>query len=178
MREILFAGFGGQGVLTAGLVAAQVALYNKMKATWMPQYGAAQRGGTSNCTVKFDPIGIDNPGPEEPDLVMALNNPSFLKFVHMVKPGGIILVDADIVTCDTNVRDDIRVVSIPASHLAAELKNPRSMNIIMLGAMFHLMGDYSKDAAINGMNDMFRKKGKAKFETANVLAFEKGWEAV
>ena len=167
MREILFAGFGGQGVLTAGLVTAQVALYNKMKATWMPQYGAAQRGGTSNCTVKFDPVGVDNPGPEEPDLVMALNNPSFLKFVSMVKPGGIILVDGD-----------IRVVKIPASKLAAELNNPKGMNIIMLGAMFHLMGDYSKEDAVNGMNDMFRKKGKAKFEAANVAAFEKGWSAV
>lgn len=178
MREVLFAGSGGQGVLTAGLVTAQIALYNRMKATWVPQYGAAQRGGTSNCTVKFDPFGVDNPGPEEPDLVMAMNIPSFNKFVRMVKPGGTILIDSDIVTCDTNVREDIRVVQVPAGTLAEELNNPKGANIIMVGAMVKIMGDFTKEDAINGMNDMFRKKGKSKFEAANVAAFEKGYAAV
>ena len=55
MREIVFAGFGGQGVLTAGLIVSQIALYKGFHATWMPAYGAAQRGGTANCTVKYGP---------------------------------------------------------------------------------------------------------------------------
>ena len=47
MREVLFAGFGGQGVLTAGLILSQIALYSGKNATWMPSYGAARRGGTA-----------------------------------------------------------------------------------------------------------------------------------
>lgn len=163
MREVVFAGFGGQGVLTAGLVTAQIALFNKMKATWMPQYGAAQRGGTSNCTVKFDPVEVDNPGQEEPDLVMVMNNPSFLKFVQVVKPGGIVLVNSDIVTCNTDVRDDVKVVNVPAQTIATELNNKKAANIVMLGAMIKVMGDFTKEDAINGMNDMFRKKGNNLF---------------
>lgn len=178
MKEIVFAGFGGQGVLTAGLVTAQIALYNNMKATWMPQYGAAQRGGTSNCTVKFDPDEVANPAQESPDLVMVMNNPSFTKFVKVVKSGGIVLVNSDIVTLDTNVRDDVTVVKVPAGTIANELGNPKAANIVMIGAMIKVMGDYTKEAAIAGMNDMFRKKGKAKFEAANVAAFERGYAAV
>lgn len=178
MKEIVFAGFGGQGVLTAGLVTAQIALYNNLKATWMPQYGAAQRGGTSNCTVKFDADEIANPGQEAPDLVMAMNNPSFTKFVKIVRPGGIVLVNSDIVTVDTNVREDVTVVKVPATQLANELHNPKAGNIIMIGAMVKVMGDFSKEDAVAGMNDMFRKKGKAKFEAANVAAFERGYDAV
>lgn len=178
MKEIVFAGFGGQGVLTAGLVTAQIALYNNMKATWMPQYGAAQRGGTSNCTVKFDPEEVANPAQEAPDLVMAMNNPSFTKFVQIVRRGGIVLVNSDIVTIDTDVRSDITVVKVPAGTISNELGNPKAANIVMLGAMIKVMGDFSKDDAIAGMNDMFRKKGKAKFEAANVAAFERGYAAV
>ena len=178
MKEIIFAGFGGQGVLTAGLIMAQIALYNKLKATHLPQYGAAMRGGTSNCTVKYDAVGVDNPGQEQADVVMALNNPSFQRFVTSLKSGGIMLVNSDIVTCDTNVRDDVKVYKVPASVMALELNNARNANIIMLGAMIKIMGDFTKEGAIAGMNDMFRKKGHEDSEPENVAAFEAGYNAV
>ena len=69
MRELVFAGFGGQGVLTAGLIISQIALYKGVNATWMPAYGAAQRGGTANCTVHYGEEKITNPGQQKPDLV-------------------------------------------------------------------------------------------------------------
>ena len=69
MRELVFAGFGGQGVLTAGLIVSQIALFKGVNATWMPAYGAAQRGGTANCTVKYGEEKIYNPGQQRPDLV-------------------------------------------------------------------------------------------------------------
>ena len=112
MRELVFAGFGGQGVLTAGLIISQIALYKGVNATWMPAYGAAQRGGTANCTVHYGKEKITNPGQQKPDLVLAMNTPSFKKFVGMVRPGGTILVNADMMTENTNVRDDINVVSV------------------------------------------------------------------
>ncbi|NMC56608.1 MAG: keto:oxoacid ferredoxin oxidoreductase [Eubacteriaceae bacterium] len=178
MKEIVFAGFGGQGVLTAGLVLSQVALFSGKKATWMPSYGPAMRGGTANCTVKYSDSRIYSPGQEEPDVIMALNIPSFNKFISMVKPGGIMLIDSDIVTCDTNVRSDVKVVKIPGTTIANELNNPKALNIIMLGAMVKLMGDFSEKEAIDGMNDMFGKKGKNKYEAANTAAFKKGYAAV
>lgn len=179
MKEIVFAGFGGQGVLTAGLVISQVALYNGLNATWMPSYGPAMRGGTANCTVKYCQDRIYSPGQENPDFLMALNIPSFNAFIKIVKPGGTVLIDSDIVTCDTGVRSDVKIVGIPASTFAInELKNPKALNIVMVGALVKLMGDFQKDQAISGMNDMFSKKGKNKFEAANIAAFEKGYNAV
>lgn len=178
MKEIVFAGFGGQGVLTAGLVLSQVALFSGKKATWMPSYGPAMRGGTANCTVKYSDSRIYSPGQEAPDVIMALNIPSFNKFINMVKPGGVMLIDSDIVTCDTNVRSDVKVVKIPGTTIANELKNPKALNIIMLGAMVKLMGDFSEKEAIDGMNDMFGKKGKNKYEEANTAAFKKGFASV
>ena len=81
MREVLFAGFGGQGVLTAGLILSQIALYAGNNATWMPSYGAAMRGGTANCTVHYGGGPVYNPGQQKPDLLLAMNTPSFKKFV-------------------------------------------------------------------------------------------------
>ena len=178
MREIVFAGFGGQGVLTAGLIVSQIALYKGFHATWVPAYGAAQRGGTANCTVKYGETKIFNPGQQKPDLVLAMNTPSFNKFVGMVKPGGTILVNADMMTGDTHVRDDIQVVKVHCNQLADEVKNPKGANIVMIGAITKILGDFSHDEGINGMNDMFRKKGKSKFEEKNMAAFEKGYAAV
>ena len=178
MREIVFAGFGGQGVLTAGLIVSQIALYKGVNATWMPAYGAAQRGGTANCTVKYGKEKIYNVGQQKPDLVLAMNTPSFKKFVTMVKPGGTILVNADMMTEDTDVREDINVVKVHCNRLADEINNPKGANIVMIGDITKLLGDFSHDEGLDGMNDMFRKKGKNKFESLNVAAFEKGYDAV
>lgn len=177
MREIVFAGFGGQGVLTAGLIVSQIALYKGFNATWMPAYGAAQRGGTANCTVKYGREKIYNVGQQKPDLVLAMNTPSFKKFVSIVKPGGTILVNADMMTEDTNVRDDIQVVSIHCNQLADKVGNEKGANIVMIGVITKILGDFTHDEGRDGMNDMFRKKGKSKFEEKNVAAFEAGYNA-
>ena len=116
---------------------------------------------------------IYNPGQQRPDLVLAMNTPSFKKFVTMVKPGGTILVNAD-----TNVRDDIKVVSVHCNQIADEVGHPKGANIVMIGAITKLLGDFTHDEGRDGMNDMFRKKGKSKFEAKNSAAFEAGYNAV
>lgn len=178
MREIIFAGFGGQGVLTSGLVMSQVAVYKGQNATWMPSYGSAMRGGTANCTVKYGMDPIYNPAQEEPDLLLAMNLPSFNSFVGMVKPGGLVLINSDLVTLEGPVRGDVTVHSLSCNSLAQEIGQPRGANIIMAGAIVKLMGDFTLEDGLQGMNDMFRKKGKSKFEQANVAAFQRGYAAL
>lgn len=178
MREILFAGFGGQGVLTSGLVISQVAVFKGQNATWIPSYGSAMRGGTANCTVKYGSETVYNPAQEEPDLLLAMNNPSFQMFIGSVKPGGIVLVNSDLVTCELNVRNDVSVHRVACSTIAQEIGQPRGANIIMAGSIVKLTGDFTLEEGIQGMNDMFRKKGKQKFENGNMKAFESGYTAV
>lgn len=177
MKELVFAGFGGQGILTAGVVISQIVLYKGWKATWLPSYGPSMRGGTANCTVKYDEHYIYTPGMDEPDLLLAMNTPSFKKFQGTLKPGGILLVNSDLVELE-GVREDVRLIQVPCLHLADELKNPRGANIIMVGAIAKAMGDFTMQEAIDGMNDMFRKKGKSKFEALNMAALECGYNYV
>lgn len=178
MREILYAGFGGQGVLTSGLVMSQVAVYKGQNATWMPSYGSAMRGGTANCTVKYGRDTIYNPGQEEPDLLLAMNGPSYNAFAGMVKPGGIIVVNSDIMSGDLDVRDDITLHRVACTSLAHEIDQPRGPNIIMAAAVIKLLGDFSMEDGIQGMNDMFEKKGKQRFASGNMKSFECGYNAV
>lgn len=178
MRELVFAGFGGQGILTAGLIVSHIALHKGYNATWMPAYGAAMRGGTANCTVKYGGGFIYNPGQQKPDLVLAMNTPSFEKFVSIVKPGGIMLVNSDMMTVDLHVRNDIRIIGVPCLQIANKLRNLQGANIVMVGSIVKLLSDFTKEEAIEGMNDMFRKKGKEEYEAKNVVAFETGYDAV
>lgn len=178
MKEVLFAGLGGQGVLTSGLVISQIAVSKDMNATWIPQYGAAMRGGTANCTVKFGEGMVYNPAQEEPDILLAMNNPSFQKFVGLVAPGGTVVIDSSLVTCDTSGRDDITIVSLPSTEMARTIGHTKGANIIMAGVIAKVSGDFTEKEGIDGMNAMFNKKGKGKFEALNTSAFKLGYNFI
>ena len=178
MREILFAGLGGQGVLTCGLIVAEVALYNGRTSTWSPSYGSAMRGGAANCTVKYSKDMVYNPSLDEPDLLLAMNESALTMYGRMVKKDGIILVNSDLVTGEGFDRADVTVRKVACSSLAQQIGQPRGANVIMTAAIIRLLGDFSFDDGVRGMNDMFRKKGKEKFEKGNTAAFEAGFNAV
>ncbi len=174
MIEIIFAGSGGQGVLTSGLLISQIAVFKGHHATWIPQYGSAMRGGTANCTVKFGEEYIYNPSQEEPNILLAMNTLSFKKFLPIVQPGGTVLINSDMVDGEST-RDDVNIVKVPCMTMAKELNHVKGANIIMAGVIAKLTGEFTEQEGINGMNDMFKKKGKEKFEALNTQAFKAGF---
>lgn len=180
MKEIVFAGFGGQGVLTAGLIVSQIALYSGYNATWMPSYGATMRGGTANCTVKFGSDMIYCPAQEEPDVLLAMNAPSLKKFASIIAPNGILVYNTDMIREEdlAGLREDINVYGIPCLHLADQVNNQKGANIVMIGAIMKLLNEFDRQSCVDGMNDMFRKKGKEKFEAGNTAAFNIGYDYV
>ena len=107
-----------------------------------------------------------------------MNTPSFKKFKGIVRPGDILLYNADMMTEEAAAREDIRLVPVACNQIADRLKNPRGANIVMMGAIVKLLGDFQYETGLAGMNDMFRKKGKEKFEAKNTEAFQAGYEAV
>ncbi|MEL7649972.1 MAG: 2-oxoacid:acceptor oxidoreductase family protein [Sedimentibacter sp.] len=177
MKEIIFAGAGGQGVLTSGLLISQIAVFKKYHATWIPQYGSAMRGGTANCTVKFGKEYIYNPSQEEPDILLAMNTPSYNKFLPFVKPGGTVIINSDMVVKE-KVRDDVNFIEVPCLSMAKELNHPQGANIIMAGIIVKISGDFTEEEGFSGMNDMFKKKGKEKYEELNTKAFKKGYSFI
>lgn len=177
MKEIVFAGSGGQGVLTAGLIISDIAATEGLNVTWVPSYGSAMRGGTANCTVKYCENTIYNPSQEQPGLLLAMNNPSLCKFLPLVAPGGIVVI-GDLVEVPADARKDVSYVRVPATELSAAQGNPKGANIVMTGALVKLLGDFSMESAIASMNHMFEKKGKSRFNEANAKAFHGGYDAV
>lgn len=178
MKEIVFAGSGGQGVLTCGLIISDIAATEGLNVTWVPSYGSAMRGGTANCTVKYcAETYIYNPSQEQPDFLLAMNEPSLRMFLPHVAPGGTVLL-GDTVTIPEDARQDVTYVRVNCTEIAANLGNPKGANVVMTGAIVKLMGDFTHDAAVQAMNHMFEKKGKAKFNESNARAFDAGYDAV
>ena len=133
-KEIIISGFGGQGVLSMGKILAYSGLMEDKEVTWMPAYGPEQRGGTANVTVIVSDERISSPILSKYDVAIVLNQPSLDKFLPKVKPGGILIYDGFGIA-QTPVRDDINVYRIDAMDKAAEMKNAKVFNMIVLGGL-------------------------------------------
>ncbi len=132
--NVLFAGFGGQGILFAGKVMAYAGLFDGKELSWLPSYGPEMRGGTCNCSVCLSDQAIGSPLVVNPDVLVAMNLPSLDKFVDAVVPGGSIFLDSAII--DKKVeRDDVNVYYVPATKLAEENGIKGLANIVLLGKM-------------------------------------------
>ena len=136
-KEIIIAGFGGQGVLSMGKILAYSGLMEDKEVTWMPAYGPEQRGGTANVTVIVSDERISSPILSSYDIAIVLNQPSLDKFEPKVKKGGILICDGFGVI-NPPTREDIQVYRIDAMDKAAELKNSKVFNMIVLGALLQV----------------------------------------
>ena len=133
-KEIIISGFGGQGVLSMGKILAYSGLMDNKEVTWMPAYGPEQRGGTANVTVIVSDEKISSPILSKFDIAIVLNQPSLEKFEPKLKPGGILIYDSfGIINPPT--RSDITVYRIDAMDKAAEMKNGKVFNMIVLGGL-------------------------------------------
>lgn len=142
--EIIIAGFGGQGVLSMGKILAYSGLMENKEVTWMPAYGPEQRGGTANVTVIVSEERISSPILSHYDVAIVLNQPSLDKFESKVKLGGILIYDGfGIIKPPT--RKDINVYRIDAMDKAAELKNSKVFNMIVLGGLLKVCPIVSTD---------------------------------
>ena len=133
-HEIIIAGFGGQGVLSMGKILAYSGLMEDKEVTWMPAYGPEQRGGTANVTVIVSDERISSPVLSKYDVAIVLNQPSLDKFEPRVKPGGILIYDGN-GNASPPSRTDIKVYRMDAMDKAAEMKNAKVFNMIVLGGL-------------------------------------------
>ena len=132
--NIVFAGFGGQGILFAGKVVAYAGLIEGRELSWLPSYGPEMRGGTANCSICLSDEPIGSPLVTNPNVLIAMNRPSLDKFVNEVEPGGTILLDSSLIDARVE-RDDVTVFYVPASKLAEENGLKGLANIILVGKL-------------------------------------------
>lgn len=143
-KEIIISGFGGQGVLSMGKILAYSGLMEDKEVTWMPAYGPEQRGGTANVTVIVSDEKISSPILSTYDVAIVLNQPSLEKFEPKVKPGGILIYDGYGII-NPPKRTDITVYRVDAMDKAAEMKNGKVFNMIVLGGLLEVCPVISHD---------------------------------
>ncbi|MCL2147135.1 MAG: 2-oxoacid:acceptor oxidoreductase family protein [Synergistaceae bacterium] len=175
-RSLIAAGFGGQGLMVLGQLIAYSAMSEGYNVTWLPSYGPEMRGGTANCSVIVSEGQIGSPVVPEADYVVVMNQPSLVKFEPMVKKGGMLFYNSDLVRPESE-REDIKIYAIPANSLAKELGSDKVANIIMLGALVEA-GDMAKEESVLHMLDEKLGARKPEFIPMNRSAFQKGKEVV
>jgi len=171
--KIIFAGFGGQGVLMMGYSYADAAMNEGYHVTYLPSYGAEVRGGTANCTVAVSDEEIASPIASEPDYLVIMNKPSLFTFQNRVAPQGTIFMNSSIIDVRPN-RDDVKIVEVPLAEMASSLGNPRGQNVIMIGAFIKNTGIITPETYLKVLER--RMKGKKVAAENNRKAFTAGYE--
>ena len=172
MADIICAGFGGQGVLTAGLSLAKTGMNNGKNVSWIPSYGSEMRGGTANCNVRISDGKVPSPFIKHSDILLAMNIPSVSKFMPLMRTGGLLVVNTTLVK-DIAYREDIEVLGIPATDIAEAEHNLRGANIVMLGAFASAGRLFDKPVLAAGIDEFFASKGRS--NPKNALCFERGY---
>jgi 2-oxoglutarate ferredoxin oxidoreductase subunit gamma len=174
-QGIRISGFGGQGVISAGILLAQAGLLENKSVSWFPAYGAEMRGGTANCSVVISSDEVSTPVVSRPDTVIVMNEPSLAKFEPLVRPGGLMIINSSLVNSKPK-RTDIKVAYVPCNKIAEEIGTTKIANMVALGAFAGLTGAVSVEAITKALSKVF-KRAKPEILEMNAKALKQGAEA-
>lgn len=172
--NLLFAGFGGQGILFSGKFLAYGGLISGKQVSWLPSYGPEMRGGTANCSVILSDEPVGSPIVEFPDVLIAMNLPSLDKYEKSVVSGGKIYVDSTLITRKVE-RTDVEVHYIPATQMAEDHSLGNLANMIVMGKVIAT----SPELGINDLAGALSKvvpPSKEKMLAVNETALKLGAE--
>ena len=175
-QEIVIAGFGGQGVLSMGMILAYSGLMEGKEVSWFPAYGPEQRGGTANVTVILSDERISSPVLNSYDVAIVLNQPSLDKFEEMVKPGGSIIYDTDGIQ-NPPTRTDINVYKTDAMEEAMKMDNARVFNMIVLGGLLKISPMVKLESVVKGLKNVLPERHH-RLIPMNETAIQKGMEII
>ncbi|SHE95743.1 MULTISPECIES: 2-oxoacid:acceptor oxidoreductase family protein [Caloramator] len=170
-QEIIFAGFGGQGILSMGKFLAYAGLEENLNVSWFPSYGPEMRGGTSNCSVILSDEPVGSPLVVDATTVVVMNRPSLDKFESHVVKGGLLIIDSDLVNREPE-RTDIEIIKIPAQKIAEEVGSKKIANMVLLGALV----EKTKIVKMESLLKALKEHGKEQFYELNKRALERGAE--
>lgn len=173
-NKFIFAGFGGQGVLTAGQIVALAGMVEDKFVSWMPSYGPEMRGGSANCSVVVSDALVGSPIVDEANTIVVMNKPSLDTFEDTVVTGGYLIYNESLIDTPPT-RTDITCLAIPCNGIAKELGNIKIANMVSLGAFIAVNDVVSMDSVIEGFKEKFGEKKKDLFDI-NILALNKGFE--
>ena len=173
-KQILIAGFGGQGILFSGKFLAYEGLIEGKEVSWLPSYGPEMRGGTANCSIILSDTKIGSPIVDNPDVLIAMNTPSYDKYINEVKAGGIAVIDSSLIDKKTD-RTDIEAYYIPATKLASDENLPGLANMIILGNFIKKSGIVPVENIEKAMQKVVSAKKQNLFDL-NMKAVKLGYD--
>lgn len=174
--EVILAGFGGQGILSAGQILAYAGMVQGLNVTYFPSYGAEVRGGTANCTVVLSKKKIGSPVVSHPLSAIILNPPSLDRFGPAIKPHGHAFINASLVSAKMD-RKNVEAFYVPANDLARELGDERMVTLVMVGAYINKTGLVSVDSMREALRNFF-SEGKEHLVALNEKAILAGANAI
>lgn len=173
-QGIRISGFGGQGVISAGVLLAYAGMLEGKNVSFFPSYGAEMRGGTANCSVVISSEEVTTPIVSQPDTAIVLNEPSLAKFEPLVKPQGLLIINSSLIHSKP-ARTDIKVLYVPCNQIADELGNAKIINMVAIGTLSANTGVVSIDSISKALPKVFSKL-KPELIELNTMALRRGAE--
>ncbi len=171
-QGIIMSGFGGQGIVSGGIMLAYAGMVDGKNVTFFPAYGAEMRGGTANCSVVVSTDPVASPIVGNPDSLMVMNEPSLAKFELSIKQAGLMFLNTSLVASKPT-RTDITVIEVPANDIAEELGNIKAANMVMLGAYAKKTGAVKIETLKNSIKKVYVRATDKMVET-NIKAIDRG----
>jgi 2-oxoglutarate ferredoxin oxidoreductase subunit gamma len=172
----IFAGSGGQGVVSMGTLLAYAGMMAGRHTSFFPAYGIAMRGGNANCTVIVSDGEIASPVVFNPDMAAVMNQTSFDYFETRVVSGGRLFINSSMAG-RAAVRTDIKPVYVPATELAVSGGDCRMANMAMLGAVMKITGMLPLEVLVKAVEKLSSKKIQH-LVSKNKKVLEMGYAAV
>jgi 2-oxoglutarate ferredoxin oxidoreductase subunit gamma len=169
-------GFGGQGIISGGIMMTYAGMTEGKNVTFFPAYGAEMRGGTANCSVVISDDPVASPVISSPDSLLVMNEPSLTRFENSVKQGGLLMLNTSLVA-SRPTRTDITVVEVPVNDIAEKVGNLKAANMVMLGAYAKQTGALSIDSLKNSVQKVY-VRAKEDMVKLNFEAIEAGAKAI
>jgi 2-oxoglutarate ferredoxin oxidoreductase subunit gamma len=173
-KRIIIAGSGGQGILFLGKLITCAAMYDNKEVTWFPSYGAEMRGGTASCTVIVSDEMIGSPVVKNADLLIVMNDASCNKFSERLVKGGTMIYDSSMMR-PPRPMNDIISIPVPASEIAAALKNKGSANMALIGSFAALSNLVNKESLLSALTEITPARRK-NFLEINKKILTKGYD--
>ena len=164
-KSVVFAGFGGQGLLFTGQTLARAAIKDGLEAFWIPSYGPEMRGGTASCTVIVGDEPIGSPVVDLFDAAIAMNLPSLRKFGPRVAPGGLLVLNTSLAGDEGAGRPEIDELRLPCTELAASGGDDKLVTMVALGALVARLGWVTPESIRAVIREVVGKKRPDILET-------------
>jgi 2-oxoglutarate ferredoxin oxidoreductase subunit gamma len=174
-KEVLIGGFGGQGVILASVILGRaIAVYEGLYAVQTQAYGPESRGGASRSEVVISDEPIDYPKALAPDYAILLSQEAYNKYLPLVKEGGIIILEKDLIPHrNSELEKKLKVYALPFTEIAEEeVGLSLTMNILVLGFFAKVSGIVSEESIKKAVLDSVPRGTEA----INTRALEKGFE--